>query len=232
MSNYNECILIVEDDAQIRNFIKYSLEKENYKALVAASAQSAMDMILLEQVDLILLDLGLPDFDGMEVIKKVREWSEVPIIVVSARDQDKEKVGALDVGADDYLTKPFSATELLARIRVAIRHLYKKGTKTVQTTFSVCDLKIDYEKHLVFMKDIELHMTPMEYNMLVLLAKNAGKVITTGYILKEIWGVNYGSDTQALRALMAGLRRKIEEIPAKPRYIITEVGVGYRLVDE
>lgn len=232
MSNYNECILIVEDDAQIRNFIKYSLEKENYKALVAASAQSAMDMILLEQVDLILLDLGLPDFDGMEVIKKVREWSEVPIIVVSARDQDKEKVGALDVGADDYLTKPFSATELLARIRVAIRHLYKKGTKTIQTTFSVCDLKIDYEKHLVFMKATELHVTPMEYNMLVLLAKNAGKVITTGYILKEIWGVNYGSDTQALRALMAGLRRKIEEIPAKPRYIITEVGVGYRLVDE
>lgn len=232
MSNYNECILIVEDDAQIRNFIKYSLEKENYKTFIAASAQSAMDMILLEQVDLILLDLGLPDFDGMEVIKKVREWSEVPIIVVSARDQDKEKVGALDVGADDYLTKPFSATELLARIRVAIRHLYKKGTKSPQTTFSVCDLKIDYEKHLVFMKDAELHVTPMEYNMLVLLAKNAGKVITTGYILKEIWGVNYGSDTQALRALMAGLRRKIEEIPAKPRYIITEVGVGYRLVDE
>ena len=232
MSNFGESVLIVEDDAQIRNFIKYSLEKENYKTLSTGNAQNALNMIVSEQIDLVLLDLGLPDFDGMEVIKKVREWSEVPIIVVSARDQDKEKVSALDEGADDYLTKPFSATELLARIRVALRHLYKQGIKGAQTDFSVGDLKIDYEKHLVFMEDAEIHVTPMEYSMLMLLSKNAGKVITTGYILKEIWGANYGSDTQALRALMAGIRRKIEKIPAKPRYIITEVGVGYRLVDE
>lgn len=232
MSNFGESILIIEDDAQIRNFIKYSVEKEGYKAFSASNAQNGMNMIVSEQIDLVLLDLGLPDFDGVELIKKVREWSEIPIIVVSARDQDKEKVSVLDEGADDYLTKPFSATELLARIRVALRHLYKQGTKAFHTTFCVGDLKIDYEKHLVFMKDMELHVTPMEYNLLVLLSKNAGKVITTGFILKEIWGVSYGSDTQALRALMAGLRRKIEQIPAKPRYIITEVGVGYRLVDE
>lgn len=232
MSNYNECILIVEDDVQIRNFIKYSLEKDGYKSLIASNAQVALNLIVSEQIDLVLLDLGLPDFDGMEVIKKVREWSEIPIIVVSARDQDKEKVAALDEGADDYLTKPFSATELLARIRVAIRHLYKQGMKDIQTTFSVGDLKLDYDKHLVYLENVKIHMTPMEYNLLVLLAKNAGKVITTGFILKEIWGANYGSDTQALRALMAGMRRKIEKIPAKPRYIITEVGVGYRLVDE
>lgn len=232
MSNYDETILIVEDDLQIRNFIEYSLEKEGYKSMSTGSAEEALQLIGCEQIDLVLLDLGLPDFDGMEVLRKVREWSEIPIIVVSARDQDNEKVIALDEGADDYLTKPFSATELLARIRVAIRHLYRQGIKNTQAIFSVGDLKIDYNKHLVFLEDVEVHMTPMEYNLLVLLAKNAGKVMTTGAILKEIWGIHYGSDTQALRALMAGLRRKIEKIPAKPRYILTEVGMGYRLVDE
>jgi two-component system KDP operon response regulator KdpE len=232
MSNYNETILVVEDDPQIRNFIKYTLEKDGYKSYTALNAQDSLNIIVSEKIDLVILDLGLPDFDGVEVIKKVREWSEMPIIVVSARDQDKEKVLALDTGADDYITKPFSATELLARIRVAIRHLYKKGFKNVQTNFTVGDLSIDFVRHRVSIKGEEIHLTPNEYNLLTLLSKNAGKVITTGSILKEIWGVNYGSDTQALRALMAGLRRKIEEIPAKPRYIITEVGVGYRLVDE
>lgn len=232
MSNYNETILIVEDDPQIRNFIKYTIKKEGYKLFSTANAQNALNIIVTEKIDLIILDLGLPDFDGIEVIRKVREWSETPIIVVSARDQDKEKVLALDTGADDYITKPFSASELLARIRVAIRHLYKKGIKTVQTYFSVGDLRIDFENRIVSIGGEEIHLTPNEYNLLTLLSKNAGKVITTGNILKEIWGMNYGSDTQALRALMAGLRRKIEKIPAKPRYIITEIGVGYRLVDE
>lgn len=232
MSNYSECILIVEDDSQIRSFIKYSLEKEGYRSISTSNAKGALSLLISEQIDLILLDLGLPDIDGMEVIKKVREWSEVPIIVVSARDQDKEKVLALDEGADDYLTKPFSANELLARIRVAIRHMYKLGVKSAQSLFQVYKLKIDYNKHLVFLDNEQIHMTPMEYKLLVLLSRNSGKVITTGTILKEIWGENYGSDTQALRALMASLRRKIEEIPAKPRYIITEVGIGYRLVDE
>lgn len=232
MSNYNEAILIVEDDPQIRNFIKYTIKKEGYKSFMASNAQSALGIIVSEKIDLIILDLGLPDYDGIEVIKKVREWADMPIIVVSARDQDKDKVLALDTGADDYITKPFSATELLARIRVAIRHLYKKGIKPLQTDFSVGDLTIDFDSHIVTIRGEEIHLTPNEYNLLSLLSKNAGKVITTSTILKEIWGVSYGTDTQVLRALMAGLRRKIEIIPAKPRYIVTEIGVGYRIVDE
>lgn len=232
MSNYGECILIVEDDAQIRKYIKYTLEKEGYTCLVSGTVRNAIDTIVLEQIELVILDLGLPDADGMEVIKQVREWSEMPIIVVSARDQDKEKVLALNAGADDYLTKPFSAAELIARIGVAVRHIYRSGRATTQTNYCVGDLLVDYEKHLVYMKNEILHLAPMEYNLLVLLSKNAGKVLTTSYILKEIWGIHYGSDTQALRTLMAGLRRKIEKTPAQPRYIMTEIGVGYRLVDE
>lgn len=232
MSNYHENILIVEDDPQIHKFIHYSLESEGYHCFSAMSGEAAMSLILSETIDLILLDLGLPDIDGIEILHKVREWSEIPIIIVSARDQDKEKVSALDDGADDYLTKPFSASELLARIRVALRHLYKQGITKVPTSYEVDQLKIDDTKRLVYLGEKELHMTPMEYTLLAYLAKNAGKVITTRSILKEVWGNNYGSDTQALRALMAGMRRKIEENPAKPRYILTEVGVGYRLVDE
>lgn len=232
MNSYHEKILIVEDDKQIQNFIGYSLQSEGFPYVAVSTAESALNQLVSEPIDLMLLDLGLPDFDGMEVIKKVREWSELPIIVISARDQDKEKAAALDLGADDYLTKPFSATELLARIRVAIRHLYRKGASNQQLTRHVGDLKIDFEKHLTYLNDEEIHMTPLEYNLLSLLFRNMGKVLTTKYILKEIYGISYGSDTQALRALMAGLRRKIEKNPSKPRYIMTEIGVGYRLVDE
>ena len=216
MNNYNERILVVEDDCQIRNFIKYIIEKEGYKLFNACNGESALSIIVSEKIDLIILDLGLPDFDGIKIIEKIREWSEVPIIVVSARDQDKDKVLALDTGADDYITKPFSASELLARIRVAIRHLNKHNMNTIQTSFSVGDLVIDFEKRVVSIKDEKVHLTPNEYSLITLLAKNAGKVITTSIILKEIWGLNYGSDTQALRALMAGLRRKIEDVPAPP----------------
>lgn len=232
MNIYHECILVVEDDAQIKNFIVYSLKQEGFNHITAGTAQEALGLLVMGQIDIMLLDLGLPDFDGMEVIKKVREWSDIPIIVVSARDQDKEKAIALDTGADDYLTKPFSATELMARIRVALRHLYNRKNSKTQAILSVGGLRIDLDKHLVYLDDMELHMTPMEYDMLVLFFNNIGKVLTTGYIIKAIWGVGYGTDTQALRALMAGLRRKIEKNPAKPRYIITEMGVGYRLVDE
>ncbi len=232
MQNRNENIIVVEDDTQIRNFICYALKQEGFPYTTAGTAQDALSQLVSGQIDLMLLDLGLPDFDGMEVIKKVREWSEMPIIVVSARDQDKEKATALDNGADDYLTKPFSATELMARIRVALRHLYKVGGIKAQAILSVGGLTIDFDKRLVYLDDAELHVTPLEYNLLALLFKNIGKVLTTKYILKEIYGVGYGTDTQALRALMAGLRRKIEQNPAKPRYILTEIGVGYRLVDE
>ncbi|HBD00545.1 MAG TPA: DNA-binding response regulator [Lachnoclostridium sp.] len=232
MTSKNETILVVEDDTQIRNFICYALKQEGFPYTTASTAQNALSILVSNQIDLMLLDLGLPDFDGMEVIKKVREWSEMPIIVVSARDQDKEKAAALDSGADDYLTKPFSATELMARIRVALRHLYKIGATKAQTVLSVGGLSIDLEKRIVSLDGAQLHVTPLEYHLLTLFLKNPGKVLTTQYILKEIYGVGDGTDTQALRALMAGLRRKIEPTPAKPRYILTEIGVGYRLVDE
>lgn len=232
MENRNEKILIVEDDSQIRNFISYSLKQAGFPYTTTGTAQGALSTLVSEQIDLMLLDLGLPDFDGMEVIKKVREWSEMPIIVVSARDQDKEKAAALDSGADDYLTKPFSATELMARIRVALRHLHRAGGIKQQTSLAVGGLRIDFDKHLVYLDDAELHTTPMEYNLLALFFRNIGKVLTTKYMIKEIYGVGYGTDTQALRTLMASLRRKIEKNPAKPRYILTEIGVGYRLSDE
>lgn len=232
MKNYNESILVVEDDVQIRNFICYSLDKEGFNHLHTNTGKGALSLLVSEQIDLVLLDLGLPDVDGMEVIRRVREWSEMPIIVVSARDQDKEKAAALDLGADDYLTKPFSATELLARIRVALRHLYKQGGGKTQSSFQVGGLKVDLERHLTCLDDEPLHLTPMEFQLLALLIKNAGKVLTTRTIIKEIWGVGYGNDTQALRTLMASLRRKVEKNPAKPRHIMTEIGIGYRLADE
>lgn len=228
----SQTILVIEDDTQIRSYIGYALKQEGYEYITAGTAQSGLSQLVTKQIDLVLLDLGLPDYDGMEVIQKVREWSEIPIIVVSARDQDKEKAAALDAGADDYLTKPFSATELMARIRTALRHVYQSGRVKTQSVYQVSGLAIDLEKHLVYLEGKELHVTPMEYNLLSLFFKNAGKVLTTQYILSEIYGAGYGTDTQALRALMAGLRRKIEQNPAKPRYIVTEIGVGYRLMDE
>lgn len=233
MNPYHASVLVVEDDKQIRNFLCYSLEREGFQHIASSTGQGALGILVSEQIDLMLLDLGLPDFDGMDVIRKVREWSELPIIVVSARDQDKEKAAALDLGADDYLTKPFSATELLARIRVALRHLYRQNSAgKAQRILQVGELQIDLDKRLIFVGGEETHVTPMEYNLLALFFKNIGKVLTTKQILREIWGVGYGSDTQALRAHMAGLRRKIEQNPAKPRYLLTEIGVGYRLVDE
>lgn len=231
MNNSNIHILIVEDDSQIRNFISYVLRQEGFQCTAAGTAQAGLSELVTGQADLMILDLGLPDHDGTEVIKKVREWSEIPIVVVSARDQDQEKAEVLDLGADDYLTKPFSAVELTARIRVALRHLYRMETAKAQTVVTVGELSIDFEKRLVYLEGGELHVTPMEYSLLNLFFHNVGKVLTTKYILKEIYGT-CDSDTQALRALMAGLRRKIEKNPAKPRYILTEIGVGYRLSEE
>ena len=228
----NETILVVEDDAQIRNFICFALKQEGFQYETAGTAQNALSILVSQQIDVMLLDLGLPDYDGVEVIEKVRSWSEVPIVVVSARDQDKEKALVLDKGADDYLTKPFSATELMARIRVALRHAYKREGAAAQTEAHVGGLALDFEKRLVYLDGDNLHVTPLEYNLLALFFKNIGKVLTTQFILSEIYGKGYGTDTQALRALMAGLRRKIEKSPAKPRYILTEIGVGYRLAYE
>ena len=232
MTNAGVRLLIVEDDAQISSFIRYALRREGYQYATAGAAQDALSQLVAGQFDLVLLDLGLPDFDGMDVVRKLREWSEVPVIVVSARDQERDKVAALDGGADDYLTKPFSAAELLARIRVALRHSLKSEAARAQAVQSIGDLRIDFEKRLAYLGGEEVHLTPLEYSLLALLFRNAGKVLTTQLILREVYGPGYGTDTQALRALMAGLRRKVERNPAKPRYILTEIGVGYRLVDE
>ena len=232
MTNLDINILIVEDDPQIRNFIAYALKGEGLSYKAVQNGENALSLLVSEKFDLLLLDLGLPDIDGIQIIEKLREWSEMPILVVSARDQDREKVSALDLGADDYLTKPFSSAELLARIRVALRHIRRLNKDKENTIFKVGELQINIDKRIVELEGSEIHVTPMEYNLLTLFFKNIGKVLTTSYILKEVWGVDYGSDTQVLRALMAALRRKIEKNPAKPRYIMTEVGVGYRLIDE
>lgn len=228
---YDETILIVEDDIQIKSFIRYTLEAEGYQVRETVTGEDALRQAVSEKIDMILLDLGLPDIDGIKILEKIREWSEMPVIIVSARDQDKEKVQALDAGADDYLTKPFSATELLARIRVALRHYYRMNRENTIPILENRDLKLDLEKHVVSRMGEEIHLTKLEYDLLVLFMKNQGKVLTYGFILKELYGKNYGSDTQALRALMAGLRRKIEINPAKPEYILTEIGVGYRIME-
>jgi two-component system KDP operon response regulator KdpE len=231
MEPNNINILVVEDDRPIQNFIHYTLSAEGFRYISSGTGQSALSILVSEPVDLMLLDLGLPDCDGKEIIRTVREWSEIPIIVVSGRNQDKDKAAMLDLGADDYLTKPFSATELMARIRVALRHRQKNGNEA-QNILQVGGLRIDPDKRLIYVDGREIHMTPMEYSLMTLFFKNIGKVLTTKHILNEIWGVGYGNDTQALRALMAGLRRKIERNPANPRYILTEMGIGYRLTDE
>lgn len=232
--NAKPLILVVEDDRPIRNFICVSLKAQGYDYLETASGSTALSMIASHNPDVVILDLGLCDIDGLNVISEVRKWSNVFIVVVSARDLDREKAEALDLGADDYLTKPFSATELMARIRVSLRHLdlMKKSGTEEQREFILDDLKIDYVKRLVFIKDKEIHLTPLEYDLIVLLSRNAGKVLTHHYILKEIWGSFTGKDTQSLRVFLASIRKKIENNPAQPRYILTEVGVGYRMVDE
>ncbi len=223
--------LIVEDDLQIRNFIKFSLKSQDYNCLETSTGKEALNAIATEPITTILLDLGLPDMDGLEIIKQVRTFSDLPIIVISARDQDTEKVEALDAGADDYLTKPFSIKELLARIRVVFRHTATLKDE-VLSFYKLADLEIDLAKHKVILRGKEIHFTPMEFNILTLLVKNCGKVLTHKYILKEVWDSSLDNDVQSLRVFMANIRRKIEDNPAKPRYVITEIGVGYRFTDE
>jgi two-component system KDP operon response regulator KdpE len=226
-----ELFLIVEDDKQIRNFINFSLKSQNYECVEASTGKDAISIITSQRFSAIILDLGLPDMDGIDIIKQVRSFSNTPIIVVSARDQDKDKVEALDAGADDYLTKPFSVKELLARIRVIFRH-NKMLSHDMEAVYKVADFEIDLNKHKVLLEGSEIHFTPMEYDVLALLVKNSGKVLTYNIILKEVWGTYIESDTQTLRVFMANIRHKLEKNPARPRYIITEVGVGYRFADE
>ena len=229
--NIKQLILIVEDEKGISNFMSSILESNDYQVLKCTNGMEAISLTANRSPDLILLDLGLPDIDGVEVLAKVREWSQVPIIVVTARGNETEKVKALDLGADDYVTKPFGTLELLARIRTAIRHK-QKGYNPLETDkIRIGDLVLDIVKRKVTMKDEVIHLTPIEYRILVILMQNAGKVLTLDFISKEIWGP-YTNEHNALRVNMANIRRKIEANPAEPKYIHTEVGVGYRIVDE
>ena len=225
-------ILIVEDDKPIRHFIKVSLETQQYRVIEAQNGTIALSMAASHNPDIIILDLGLPDIDGLDVIKQCREWTATPIIVVSARGHEREKVEALDLGADDYLTKPFGVAELLARIRVALRRKSSEAVEGKEPLFLLDELKIDYEKRRVTVGGKEVHVTPIEYNLLTLLARHQGKVLTHRFIISEVWGALTPDDTQTLRVSMGNLRRKLEKDPAQPRYIVTEIGVGYRMVDE
>ncbi|EQF61316.1 transcriptional regulatory family protein [Clostridioides difficile 6041] len=227
-------ILLVEDDKTIRKFISTALLTQDYDVKEAITGKEGISIAVSYSPDVVLLDLGLEDMDGIEGIKAIRQFSNIPIIVVSAREQDRDKVEVFDAGADDYLTKPFSIVELLARVRVAFRHSQVEAQQKddVKSTFEVDKLLIDFDKRKVIVDDVEVHLTPIEYNILSLLAKHHGKVLTHNFIIKEIWGSVIGNETKSLRVFMATLRRKIEKQPANPRYIITEVGVGYRLNDE
>ena len=232
--NIKEKVLLIEDERTIRRFMQAILTANGYDVLMAGTGAMADTMISSHCPDIIILDLGLPDMDGMKILQGVREWSAMPVIVVSARTHERDKVEALDLGADDYITKPFGTSELLARIRTAIRHTRsgipnQPGGQT--GVFKSGGLTIDYDKHRVFIDGVDAGLTQNEYKIVSLLGKYAGKVMTYDYIIKEIWGPNMKNDNRILRVNMANIRRKIEKNPAEPQYIFTEVGVGYRIVE-
>ncbi|HJB90094.1 MAG TPA: response regulator transcription factor [Candidatus Eisenbergiella merdigallinarum] len=226
-------ILIVEDDASIRNFLRAILEANHYEVILSATGAEAYSLITSRCPDLVILDLGLPDLDGMTILKRVREWTGMPIVVVSARDHERDKVDALDQGADDYITKPFGPSELLARIRTAIRHYRAAGSAegTRSGVFRAGGLVVDYDKHRAYVDGRDANLTQNEFRLVALLAKYAGKVMTYDFLIREIWGPNMENNNRILRVNMANIRRKVEENPAQPRYIFTEIGVGYRMVE-
>ena len=223
-------ILVVDDEKSISGYIKAVLVSNGYDVIVCASGSEAMSMISSHCPDLIVLDLGLPDIDGMNIIASVRQWTQLPIIVVSARTHEQDKVSALDLGADDYLTKPFGSAELLARVRVALRHTHT-GSSAVGGVFTTGELTVDFNKHQVLIGGENACLTQNEFRIVSLLARNAGKVLTYDFIMKELWGPQVKGSNQILRVNMANIRRKIEKNPAKPEYIFTEVGVGYRMAE-
>lgn len=224
-------ILIVEDEKHIGTFIHTILKSNNYRAIECQTGSEALSITTSHCPDLILLDLGLPDIDGLTVLKKIRKWSNVPVIVISARSEEAEKVAALDLGADDYITKPFGTSELLARIRTAIRHSTKQ-TSHAGSTFNLHDLSIDFDQRIVTVAGEEVHLTQIEFKLVSLLAQNAGRVLTYDYMITTIWGPYADRNNQILRVNMANIRRKIEHNPGDPKYIFTEVGVGYRMLEE
>ena len=227
--NNSATIIIVEDEAQIRRFLRTTLVSEGYQVIEAETGKQGLTEAGTRKPDLIILDLGLPDMDGVEVVKGIRTWSAVPVMILSARSQESDKISALDAGADDYLVKPFGAGELLARIRVALRHVTSISTGMEEGVFSVADLKVDMIHRKVTVSGSEVHLTPIEYRLLTVLVKHAGKVLTHQLLLKEVWGPNYVERAHYLRIYMGTLRHKLEKDPARPRFLLTEVGVGYRL---
>ncbi len=231
MSDLAPLVLVVEDEPEMRRFIRAALTSHGYRIVEAASAQEALRLATSHLPEVILLDLGLPDGDGIDLTRQFREWSRTPIIVLSARGREDDKVSALDAGADDYLTKPFGVNELLARMRVALRHALSTNASGAEPSFELGDLRIDFVRREVTLGGQPAHLTPIEYKLLVYLAQHAGKVLTHRQILKEVWGPNQAGQNHYVRVHMAELRKKIEAEPARPKLLVTEPGVGYRLRD-
>lgn len=233
MATDQDVILLIEDDAQLRRFLRVTLQSHGYRLLEATGGEEGLREAAMRSPDLILLDLGLPDLDGLEVVSRLREWSQVPVIILSAREQEQDKIRALDAGADDYLTKPFGAGELLARIRVAQRHRLGQFGEKGEPVFILGNLRVDLAARQVIRDEQEVHLTPIEFRLLAVLVKNAGKVVTHRHLLKEVWGPPHMNQTQYLRVYMGQLRHKLEADPARPRFFLNEPGVGYRLrIDE
>jgi two-component system KDP operon response regulator KdpE len=224
-------VLVVEDEPQMRRFIRASMTAHGYQVAEASTGAEAVALATSRAPEVILLDLGLPDGDGIDLTRRFREWSRIPIIVISARGLEDDKVAALDAGADDYLTKPFSVNELLARVRVALRHAHVRDSVPEDAILEFAELRIDLARREVSVSGREVHLTPIEYRLLVLLARNAGRVLTHRQIIKEIWGASYAGQSHHVRVHMAELRKKIEKDPARPSLLMTEPGVGYRLRD-
>jgi two-component system KDP operon response regulator KdpE len=220
-------VVLIEDEPQIRRFLRATLGSQGYRLFEAGTGADGLVEVASRQPDVVIVDLGLPDIDGLEVIRRLREWSTVPIIVLSAREQEADKVVALDLGADDYVSKPFGGDELLARVRVALRH--KAGVAHEEAVFTTGELRVDLGRRRVFVRDQEVKLTPTEYRLLTTLVRHAGRVLTHRQLLKEVWGPNQTEEAHYLRVYMAQLRRKLEANPARPRYLVTESGVGYRL---
>lgn len=227
-------VLVIEDEKSICDFIAKTLNASDYKAVTAGSGKEGLAILTSALLDLVLLDLGLPDMDGIDIIKQTREWSSLPIIVISARVQEREKVAALDAGADDYITKPFGTDELLARIRTAIRHSNKIVDDKVNSTrpYSARGLVVDFGKRLVTVERKEIHLTRVEYKIVSMLAQNSGKVITYSSLIEQVWGPYADDNNRILRVNMANIRRKIEKNPGEPEYIFTELGIGYRMIED
>ncbi|HXM38541.1 MAG TPA: response regulator [Gemmatimonadales bacterium] len=223
--------LLIEDELQMRRFLRAALESHEYQLVEATTAREGLAHAAGRNPDVILLDLGLPDGDGIDLTRRIREWSSVPIIIISARGREQDKVAALDAGADDYLTKPFGVGELMARLRVALRHS-THGATAAEPVFTIGGLRVDFEHRRVFVENVEVHLTPTEYKLLGALIRHAGKVLTHRQLLKEVWGPNAVDHTHYLRVYMTQLRHKLEADPARPRYLLTETGVGYRLQAE